>query len=176
MGMVVDTDEVTYVAIDAPLQAYDALVLVASVELSRHEREMLFFVQDHLTQLQGLPTAFLSVSLGEAGAEMAAASPAQRARGAEDARRRIDAFCASTGWRPERVMAVAAPLLYSEYGILERLVVRWMARRMGGSIDTSRDVERTDWAALDRFVDDLVTAFALRTGAAAAAPRAALAG
>src|SRR5215468_7722557 len=56
------------------LDNYAAVVLAASVHAGRHEREMVRFVKRHLAELGRLPTAFLSVTLSEAGAERATAT------------------------------------------------------------------------------------------------------
>jgi len=49
---------------------YSAVVLAASVHAGGYEREMVKFVNKHRAELEQLPTAFLSVTLSEAGAEM----------------------------------------------------------------------------------------------------------
>src|SRR5262249_28673948 len=51
------------------LSEYAAVVLAASVHAGMHESEMVKFVRSHAVQLEQRPTAFLSVSLSEAGAE-----------------------------------------------------------------------------------------------------------
>ncbi len=128
------------------------VVLAASVHLGRHEREMVAFVKAHREELDRVPTAFLSVSLSEAGVENRAAPFDARARAAEDVRRLVDEFCHETGLHPSRVWPVAGALMYRRYGVFTRLVMKTIARRAGADTDTSRDHELTDWAALDRFV------------------------
>lgn len=145
---------------------YGAVIVAASVHGGRHEREMLAFVKEHRAELERVPTAFLSVSLSEATVEDPAASPEQRAKATQDVRGMIDAFLDATHWHPARVQPVAGALMYTEYGALLRLVMKRIAREAGGSTDTSRDHIYTDWAALDRFVDD----FLERAARAAEAP------
>ena len=65
-----------------------------------------------------------------------------------------------TKWRPTRVRAVAGALLYRQYGTLVRLVMRFIAKRAGGTSDTSRDHESTDWAALVHFADEMASLIA----------------
>lgn len=159
LGATVDLDDVAYAPVDVSLRRYGAIVLVASIHVGRHEPEMIDFVKDHREDLERVHTAFLSVSLSEAGAEMKSASPEQRAKGAADVRGMLEAFCADTGWRPERIEPVAGALRYSEYGFVVRLVMRSIAKRMGGATDTARDVEYTDWESLDHLVDELAKSF-----------------
>jgi menaquinone-dependent protoporphyrinogen oxidase len=167
LGATVDLDDVAYAPVDVSLRRYGALVLVASVHAGRHEAEMIDFVKDHRDDLQRAHTAFLSVSLSEAGAEMKTATPEQRAKGAADAKALLEAFCADTAWQPERAQPVAGALRYSEYGFVVRLMMRSIAKRMGGAADTTRDVEYTDWESLDHLVDDLAASFAIPPPAAA---------
>src|SRR5262245_30783851 len=51
------------------LDDYSAAFVAASVHAHQHEKEMTQFVKSHLDRLNTIPTAFLSVSLSEAGAE-----------------------------------------------------------------------------------------------------------
>ena len=60
-----------------------------------------------------------------------------------------------TGWNATHVHPVAGALLYRQYGVIVRLVMRFIARQTGATTDTSRDHEYTDWEALDRFADEL---------------------
>ncbi|MGH9630975.1 MAG: flavodoxin domain-containing protein [Bryobacteraceae bacterium] len=137
------------------LSAYCGAILIASVHVQKHEREMTAFVKRHVSELERLPAAFLSVSLSEAGAEDRAAPSDRRARAANDAQRMIDAFLDETGWHPSKTRAVAGALLYSKYNFLLRLIMKRIARKAGGDTDTSKDYEYTDWVALDQFVDEL---------------------
>jgi menaquinone-dependent protoporphyrinogen oxidase len=149
------------------LHDYSAAVLAASVHQGKHEREMVQFAKKHRTELEQLPTAFLSVTLSEAGAEMPDTTPEQRARFSADVQKVINQFFESTGWRPQRVKPVAGALLYSKYNALVRFIMKRIAREAGASTDTSRDCEYTDWVGLDSFVDefaDELSASAFRAG------------
>jgi menaquinone-dependent protoporphyrinogen oxidase len=132
--------------------AYSAAVLAASVHAGRHEREMIDLAKAHREWLQSMPNAFLTVTLSEAGVERKDASAQEHARFVADVRTMIDRFVTDTGWHPERVVPVAGALRYSQYNFLVRLVMKRIARQAGGSTDTSRDHEYTDWRALDDFV------------------------
>lgn len=133
---------------------YSAVVLAASVHMGAHEREMVRFVKEHVRELNEIPTAFISVTLTERGVERPESSPAERARFAADVQRVIDKFFTDTGWRPERVKPVAGALLYTKYNLLLRFVMRQIAKTARADTDTSQDYEYTDWAALDRFVEE----------------------
>lgn len=142
--------------VDIDPNAYAAVVLAASVHLGRHEREMVEFVKTHHEQLEQVPTAFLSVSLSEAGVEDMTATFESRSKAAIDVKKMVDDFCHQTGFHPSRVWPVAGALMYSRYGALVRFVMRRIARSAGQSTDTTHDHEYTDWKGLHRFVDALM--------------------
>jgi menaquinone-dependent protoporphyrinogen oxidase len=144
--------------IDQPvdLSRFSAAILGGSLHLGRHEKELVKFIQRERPQLERLPTAFLSVSLAEAGAEDETLTPERRALAAKGVAERMDALFAETGWHPDRAKPVAGALMYSKYNLLVRWVMKRIAKSYGASTDTAHDRVYTDWEALDRFVDDFV--------------------
>jgi menaquinone-dependent protoporphyrinogen oxidase len=137
------------------IAGYAAAVLAASVHMGAHEREMVRFVKRHRAQLEDMPTAFISVTLSEAGVEKQDATPEQRATFAADVEKVLNRFFEETGWRPSKVKPVAGALLYSKYSFLIKIIMKRIARKAGAGTDTSRDYDYTDWVGLDRFVDEL---------------------
>lgn len=137
-------------------ERHAAVVLAASVHGGVHEPEMVSFVRRHRDELENLPSAFLSVSLTEATAEDEARPPDARREAGDDVRAMLETFFKSTGWHPGWAKPVAGALPYSRYGALKRFVMKQIVRRSGGPTDTSRDYEFTDWASLDRFIDEFV--------------------
>ena len=131
--------------------AFCAAVLAASVHAGTHEREMVELAKAQREALASMPNAFLSITLSEAGAERKDTTAEEHARFVADVRGMIDRFVADTGWRPEHVVPVAGALRYTRYNFLVRLVMKRIARASGGSTDTSREHEYTDWKALDEF-------------------------
>ncbi len=146
------------------LRDYSGVILVASVHAGEHEAEMVKFVKAHRGALEAIPAAFLSVTLSEAGAERADATPLEHAQFVAEVEQMIDKFFVETGWHAQRVKPVAGALLYTRYNVLLRFLMKRIARKSGGSTDTSRDHVYTDWQALDQFVDE----FALEISAAGA--------
>jgi menaquinone-dependent protoporphyrinogen oxidase len=149
---VVDVVDAASVAAGFDVSRYGGVVLAASLHGGKHEREMVDFVKANHAALDRVTTAFLSVSLTEAGVEDRTAPFERRAKAAEEVKAAVEAFCHETGLHPSRIWPVAGALLYREYGVLKRLVLQMIVRRGGGDTDTSRDYDYTDWEALDRFV------------------------
>jgi menaquinone-dependent protoporphyrinogen oxidase len=141
-------------AIPFSLSNYSAAVLAASVHVGSHEKEMVQFVKEHRAELEGITTAFLSVTLSEAGAEMQDKTAIERAQFVLDVDRMLGKFFDETEWRPTLAKPVAGALLYTHYGFLVRLIMRRIARKVGAATDTSHDYVYTDWIGLDKFVED----------------------
>ncbi len=138
------------------LTAYSKAVVAASVHGGRHEKEIVDFVKRYVSELDGMPAAFISMSLSQAGAEDAAASPEQRAKAAAEVDHMMWRFLTETRWHPSKIKAVAGALMYSKYNFILRWVMKRVAKAAGASTDTSRDHEFTDWLALDRFLDNFL--------------------
>jgi len=155
-GLLTDVVNAAHIPARFSLDGHSAAIVAASVHAGRHEKEIVKFVKDHVQELERIPTAFLSVSLSEAGAEDAMAAPEKRAQAAADATRMIDEFLAETGWRPSSIKAVAGALLYTKYNFLLRFVMKRISRQAGGTTDTSKDHEYTNWDALEGLADDFV--------------------
>lgn len=134
------------------LDAFDSAVVAAPVRMGRHPRQIEAFVKQHSAALARMPSAFVSVSLSEAGVQRVESTPVRRAKFASYLGRCNERFYKRTGWHPAHVKNVAGALAYSHYGMVLRLAMRYFARRCGGSTDTTHDYEYTDWGALDGFV------------------------
>ena len=133
------------------LDGLDAAIVVGSAHTGHYEREVLDFVRRHRPALEAMPNAFLGLSLSQAGVQRKDATPAEHARFVADVDRLFDQFVADAGWRPRVRHDVAGALLYTRYHWPVRLILRRIARLSGGSTDTSRDHDYTDWNELDRF-------------------------
>lgn len=141
---------------DFSLANYAAAVLAASVHGGKHEPEIVNFVRRHRADLDRMRTAFVSVSLSQAGAQDQRATFESRAAAAADVKRMIDVFVAATQWHPNLIQPVAGALMYRRYNFLIRLIMKRIARRAGASTDTSRDHVFTRWNDLDDLVAKLL--------------------
>jgi menaquinone-dependent protoporphyrinogen oxidase len=144
------------------LRRFAGLILAASTHVGEHEAEMVTFVKHHLSQLETIPAAFLSVSLTAAGAERSDATPEERIRFSADLQKILDRFSEETGWLPQYVRPVAGALMYSKYNFLVKLVLRRIAKKAHAGTDTSRDYEYTDWEGLDHFATEFAEQLRLR--------------
>ena len=126
---------------------YDAVVVGASIHAGHHQRSVVDWVKGHATALNGMPSAFFSVSLS-------AAEDTEEAREAN--RKYIDDFLDETGWTPRTTESFAGALQYREYDFMTRLLIRLMMKHQGHPTDTSRDYVYTDWDAVERFAHECI--------------------
>ncbi len=139
-------------------RAYSLAFVVASVHAGHHEKEMTGFVRRSRDELARLHAPFLSLTLSQAGAEMATGTLVQRETARSDALRLITDFMKETGWQPEHILPVAGALRYSRYNFLVKWIMKRIAHNAGFDGPTDRDYEFTNWPAVDRFVAELVPA------------------
>ena len=103
------------------------------------------FVTAKLRELEKRPTLFLSVCLSAAFPE-----------GMAEAQSYIDAFLASTGWKPTQSLPVAGALQYTEYDYFQEQVIEHIVLR-GRKVEGPKgDLEFTDLASLLRIINSFV--------------------
>jgi len=117
-------------------------VVGASLHAGQHQAVARMFVTGEASELNLRPSAFFSVSLS-AGSR----NPGE-VRAAGDIASR---FLQAAHWRPLRVACFPGKLAYTQYGFLKRWIMRRIAAREGGPIDTTRDHDLTDWQVVREF-------------------------
>ena len=128
---------------------YVAAIACGSLHQHKFQAALVHFLRENKAWLDGIPTAFVSVSL-------AAAIKDEQSRA--ELREVVEAFYRDTGWTPALTRHVAGALRYSQYDYFKRLIMKLIARRQGGDTDSSHDHEYTDWDDLNDFVEEFVTA------------------
>jgi menaquinone-dependent protoporphyrinogen oxidase len=134
---------------------YDGVILGGSLHQEKHQSALAHFVKENIDWLRRLPTAFFSCSLS-----MASRDPAEQA----EALRLAQQFVDDSGLDAGLVRCFAGALLYTKYDWFKRFVMKAIARREGGDVDTSKDYEYTDWDDVERFVDEALAALAKGRG------------
>ncbi len=141
------------------LGAFDGVVVGASVIVTGHQRCVSRFVRTYRAALNAMPTAFFSVS---------ASAGSRRPEGRADARRILDRYLAKLRWTPRLTATIAGAVLYTRYNPLLRWYMKRASGLNGGSTDTSRDHEYTDWRQVERFANDFAAILASARAKAAA--------
>jgi len=129
---------------------FDGVLLCAPVHMGRYPASVAQFIIDWKAALAEVPTALVSVSLA-----IHSGNAEDRAE-AEDYPAKLER---KTGFHIPKVHHAAGALKYLEYDFFKRMLMRQISSKEGGPVDTSKDHELTDWAALDgflrEFADDL---------------------
>lgn len=136
------------------LEAYDAVVVGASIHVGGHQDEVRDFVTANRDVLSGMPTAFFQVSLSSANEEKC-----------EEAAGYVASFITETGWHPDRIGQFGGALRFSESGFRKRLIMKQIAKDLlTEKREPNGDIEFTDWAAVDAFAADIAAFVADRLG------------
>lgn len=125
-----------------PLDQFNGVIVGASVVARGHQPAIAAYIRDNLETLNAMPSAFFSVS---------ASAGSSREAGRAAARRLRDDFLARTGFHPDVSECIAGAIKYTRYNVLLRWYMKKASRMNGGSTDTSRDHEYTDWAQVEAF-------------------------
>lgn len=130
------------------LADYALVVVAGSVHYSRHDSKLGSFAGKHAKELAAIRSAFVSVSLAASSSDPKRAAPA---------RQYVADFLKGTSWNPDVVEMFAGALRYSQYGLLKKQLLRFIALKNGLATDVSRDHEYTRWNRVDELSGDLAS-------------------
>ncbi len=115
---------------------FDSVFIGSSIHISKYNSLVKKYVQDNVKILNEKPTAFFSVS-------MAIASDIKEEH--EEVAQIANSFLKETKWNANVTWQIAGALKYTKYDYFKKLIMRSIAKKEGGSVDTSQDYEYTDW-------------------------------
>jgi menaquinone-dependent protoporphyrinogen oxidase len=131
--------------LDVPdVNAFNLVIVAASVHEECHQESAIDFVIAHRDQLNRKSSAFVSVSLSAAMAD-----------GLAEAQYYVDRFMTTTDWSPTKTLLLGGALRLSECDYFQRQVLKSVLMR---DLTPGQDVnyEFTDWKALESFIDDFL--------------------
>ncbi len=140
------TVENAVLAEEVDVGQFDAAILAGSVHVGRYQTALVHRIGHWREELQSVPSAFISVTLSAAGDD----------NDLEDARRCAEKLANETGWTADMVHHAAGALRFTQYDFFKRWAMRFIAMQKGEKADTSKDIEYTDWAALESFLGAFV--------------------
>lgn len=132
------------------LEQYAGVVVGSSIMARGHQPSIKDFIRDYVATLNLVPSAFFQVS-----ASAGSASPHAR----EAAQQILQDFIAKNGWCPVLSASLPGAINYTKYNLLLKWYMKRASAKNGGSTDTSRDHEYTDWAEVERFALAIANAF-----------------
>lgn len=139
------TVELCNAAINKPsmaLEEYAGVVIGSSIIARGHQPAVKTFIRDHVAELNTVPSAFFQVSASAGSASAHARNAAQQI---------LQDFIAATGWMPILSASLPGAINYTKYSLLLKWYMKRASEKNGGSTDTTRDHEYTDWAEVERF-------------------------
>ncbi len=122
----------------------DGVVACAPVHAGAFPNSLVRALSREHTALMAFPGAFVSVSLAVASKDKSEVDEIEKI---------VHDLSETTGWWPVMKHHAAGALKYLEYDYFKRWIMKRIAKKSAGPIDTSQDYEFTDWDALDRFID-----------------------
>jgi len=118
----------------------DAVIFAGSLHMARFQPALAAFAARSAAGIRARPALFLAVSLAAAGDDP------------EDwkgLRRAVDLFLSDAGLGDVRVEHLFGAFRFSEYDFFRSWAMRWIAARKNLDVDAHRDLELTDWEALE---------------------------
>jgi menaquinone-dependent protoporphyrinogen oxidase len=126
---------------------FDAAIVCGPIHMGNYPSTLIDFLRNWKSALQSMPAALVTVSLS-----IASENADERAEAAAYPDKLFD----QTGWRAGWVHNAKGALRYLEYDFFKRWMLRRIAAKEGGPVDTSQDHELTDFVALDAFVHEFL--------------------
>lgn len=125
---------------------YSAIIAGCPIYGGAMDKQFLSFVSQHAQTWNQLPGMFFLVSLTKAGTNDKELQELLKIR---------ESITAKTGWQPALSVDVAGTCWYRKYNFFMRWVLKRISQKSGGSTDTSKNHEYTDWTTLQKEVKAL---------------------
>lgn len=122
-------------------RAFGRIVIGARIRYGHHDRRVLEFVRRHAAALREMPSAFFSVNV-------VARKPDKNR---PDTNPYVRTFLRRTGWQPDLVGVFAGKLDYPRYGVLDRMIIRFIMLLTDGPTAPDTVCEFTDWKQVEDF-------------------------
>jgi menaquinone-dependent protoporphyrinogen oxidase len=140
-----DAHHVTVVSItdfhQADLQAFDKIVVGASIRYGKHSKHVFDFIAGNRELLDSKPNAFFSVNIVARKPE----------KNRPETNPYLRKFLKQIAWRPQQLEVFAGKLDYPKYRFFDRLMIRFIMLITNGPTDPATVVEFTDWRQVEAF-------------------------
>jgi len=137
-------DEVTMIPVtgDMPdLNAFDKIVLGASIHYGKHSKPVYRFVERYQAILEAKPSAFFSVNVVARKPEKAT----------PDTNPYLKKFLRQIRWKPKNLAVFAGRIDYQRYTFFDRNMIRFIMWMTKGPTDPQTNIDFTDWQQVDDF-------------------------
>jgi len=137
--------QVTLVSIDnesqVDLQAFDKIVIGASIRYGKHNPKITDFINRNKQLLDSKPNAFFSVNIVARKPE----------KNQPDTNPYLRKFLKKIAWRPKELAVFAGKLEYPKYSFFDRTMIRLIMFITKGPTDPTAVIEFTDWQQVESF-------------------------
>ena len=130
---------------DFSMQGFDGVLVGSPLRRRHYATSVDAFIREHKSELESRPSAFFSVSLGDASYFSSWMDTA------------VQGFLKETGWQPTTIGRFGGALKYTIYDFWTRFFMGLFGWIMGYPTDTSRDHELTDWDEVTKFTNEFIT-------------------
>lgn len=138
-------DQVTLVSVadgNTPdLNAFDKVVIGASIRYGKHSKLIYAFVKEQQQVLGSKPNAFFSVNVVARKPE----------KNTPETNPYLQKFLRQISWKPRKLAVFAGKIDYRKYGFLDRFMIRLIMRMTKGPTDPDTNIEFTNWDQVEAF-------------------------
>lgn len=127
------------------LDAFDQIVIGASIRYGKHKPEVKKFIDKNQTVLETKPSAFFSVNA-------VARKPGKQEA---DTNPYVRKFLSKISWQPPIVGIFAGKIEYPKYSAFDRTMIRFIMWMGKGPTDPTGTFEFTDWQKVDEFGEQI---------------------
>jgi menaquinone-dependent protoporphyrinogen oxidase len=132
---------------DFAVNDFGAVIIGGSIHMGKYQPYVKKFVLGHRDWLNNIPSAFFTVCMGVTS---------RHAKDRAGAKQYSVDFLQQSGWQPRLTQTFAGAVKYTQYNVITRFIMKMISKREGGSTDTRRDHEYTDWQAVARFAGQFI--------------------
>ena len=125
----------------ADLQAFDTIVIGASIRYGKHSQAVHDFIQRNTPLLESKANAFFSVNIVARKSN----------KNQPDTNPYLRKFLRQIAWRPQALAVFAGKLDYPRYDVLDRFMIRFIMWMTHGPTDPTAVIEFTDWQQVEVF-------------------------
>ena len=128
-------------AASADLQAFDKIVIGASIRYGKHSPKITDFINRIQPLLDSKPNAFFSVNIVARKPE----------KNQPDTNPYLRKFLKRISWQPKELAVFAGKLEYPKYSLFDRQMIRLIMLITKGPTDPKTVIEFTDWQQVESF-------------------------
>lgn len=123
------------------LNAFERIVIGASIRYGKHQPQVAAFIAKHQALLERKPNAFFTVNI-------VARKPNKNR---PENNPYLIKYLKTIAWKPQLLEVFAGKLNYPIYGPLDRLMIRFIMLITSGPTDPKTVIEFTDWSRVEAF-------------------------